>query len=159
MKKSQIPLALGYRAKSSKTYFTLAEFERSGTATEQKIDNRVNDPAVLLNLDTLCRECLNPLREHYGMPIYVSSGYRCPQLNKAVRGVYNSQHMVGEAADILPWNYLGDSQMTKLILKEWAEWIQRNLVFDQLLLEHRGTNYWLHISYRRGGGNRMEVYL
>ena len=82
-------------------HFTLAEFERSATAARLHIDNRV--PAELVpNIRNLCEQVLEPLREHFQEAVYVTSGYRCPQLNSAVGGVANSQHMRGEAADICP---------------------------------------------------------
>ena len=117
-------------------HFTLQEFERSGAAARLHIDNRV--PAELVpNIRYLCEEVLEPLREHFGEPVYVSSGYRCEELNRAVGGVRNSQHMRGEAA------------------REWAEWIMDNLHFDQLLCEHSGSSYWLHVSLKRVGRNRQ----
>ena len=82
-------------------HFTLEEFERSATAARLHIDNRV--PAELVpNLKRLCELVLEPLREHFQEAVYVTSGYRCPQLNNAVGGVHNSQHMRGEAVDICP---------------------------------------------------------
>ena len=140
-------------------HFTLEEFERSGTAARLHIDNRV--PAELVpNIKYLCEEVLEPLREHFGEPIYVSSGYRCPELNKAVGGVRNSQHMRGEAADICPViNGRPDSTSpeARKKMREWAEWIMDNLHFDQLLREHSGDSYWIHVSLKRGGENRQQV--
>ena len=140
-------------------HFTLEEFERSGTAARLHIDNRV--PAELVpNIKYLCEEVLEPLREHIGEPIYVSSGYRCPELNRAVGGVRNSQHMRGEAADICPViNGRSDSTSpeARKKLREWAEWIMDNLHFDQLLREHSGNSYWIHVSLKRVGVNRQMV--
>ena len=140
-------------------HFTLQEFERSGTAARLHIDNRV--PAELVpNIKYLCEEVLEPLREHFGEPIYVSSGYRCPELNKAVGGVRNSQHMRGEAVDICPViNGRPDSTSpeARMKMREWAEWIMDNLHFDQLLREHSGDSYWIHVSLKRGGENRQQV--
>ena len=161
-------------------HFTLEEFERSGTAARLHIDNRV--PAELVpNIKYLCEEVLEPLREHFQEPIYVSSGYRCPELNKAVGGVKSSQHMQGEAADICPFvlsglspdpSHVGEGRQAsgsmRLVpdshspearkkMREWAEWIMDNLQFDQLLREHRGDSYWIHVSLKRGGENRQQV--
>ena len=140
-------------------HFTLEEFERSGTAARLHIDNRV--PAELVpNIRHLCEEVLEPLREHFGEPVYVSSGYRCEELNQAVGGVPNSQHMRGEAADICPIiNGHPDSTSSEARkkLREWAEWIMDNLHFDQLLREHSGNSYWLHLSLKRVGENRQQV--
>ena len=140
-------------------HFTLAEFERSATAARLHIDNRV--PAELVpNISNLCEQVLEPLREHFQEAVYVTSGYRCPQLNKAVGGVANSQHMRGEAADICP--IVGGrpdstSPEARRRLREWAEWIMDNCPFDQLLRERRGNSCWLHVSLRRAGRNRQMV--
>lgn len=80
-------------------YFTITELTKSATATKQGIDNTPS-AEVTANLTALVDKVLDPLREIYGKPIYVSSGYRCPKLNKAVGGVSNSQHLKGEAADL-----------------------------------------------------------
>ena len=79
--------------------FRLKEFIESQTADQQGIDNRPDWEAVI-NLRNLCREVLQPLRDYEGKPIHVNSGYRCPELNEAVHGVGDSQHLYGEAADI-----------------------------------------------------------
>ena len=140
-------------------HFTLAEFERSATAARLHIDNRV--PAELVpNTRNLCEQVLEPLREHFQEAVYVTSGYRCPQLNKAVGGVANSQHMRGEAADICP--IVGGrpdstSPEARRRLREWAEWIMDNCPFDQLLRERRGNSFWIHVSLRRAGRNRQMV--
>ena len=132
-------------------HFTLEEFERSATAARLHIDNRV--PAELVpNIKNLCEQVLEPLREHFGEPIYISSGYRCPQLNRAVGGVPNSQHMRGEAADIC---CLGPEARRKM--REWAEWIMDNCPFDQLLRERSGNSFWIHVSLKRVGHNRQMV--
>lgn len=90
---------------------------------------------------------LDPLREWYGKPIVVNSGYRCPALNKAVGGATTSQHMSGQAADI----DTGDRQQNKLLF----EYIRKNLPFDQLIDE---SNFaWVHVSYRADGRNRNQV--
>ena len=77
----------------------LKEFVESQTADTLDIDNRPDWEAVI-NLRNLCREVLQPLRDYEGKPIHVNSGYRCPELNEAVHGVGDSQHLYGEAADI-----------------------------------------------------------
>ena len=80
-------------------HFKLSEFEFSTTALARGFDNHC--PQHLIpNLRNLCERILEPLRAWVNEPIIISSGYRCPQLNKAVGGVSNSQHMTGEAADI-----------------------------------------------------------
>lgn len=80
-------------------YFTIAELTKSRTAAAQGIDNAPS-PTVIANLNALVDHVLDPLREAWGHPLRVTSGYRCPQLNKAVGGVPRSQHMLGQAADV-----------------------------------------------------------
>lgn len=90
---------------------------------------------------------LDPLRKWYGKPITVNSGFRCPALNKAVKGSNTSQHMTGQAADI----DTGDRQQNKLLF----DYIQKNLPFDQLIDE---SNFaWVHVSFRADGMNRNQV--
>lgn len=119
-------------------HFTVEEFARSSTADRLGIANRV--PAALLpNLRTLCEVVLEPLRAYAGKPIVISSGYRCPALNRAVGGASQSQHLRGEAADLhLPSIAEG---------RAWFSWLIDNTTFDQLIWEHdgRGT-HWIHVS-------------
>lgn len=127
-------------------YFTLNELTRSDTATKNKIDNTPTAEAVK-NLTVLVDKVLDPLREMYGKPIYISSGYRCPALNKAVGGVPGSQHKTGQAADINQRRREENARVFKLI--------EENLDFDQLLWENGGQ--WVHVSYRADGKNRRQV--
>ena len=110
--------------------FRLKEFIESPTAERLGIDNRPDWEAVI-NLRNLCREVLQPLRDHEGKPIHINSGYRCPELNEAVHGVGDSQHLRGEAADI----HLPDVETGR----RWYKYIVDNLDFDQLLFEYRRT--------------------
>ena len=127
-------------------YFTIKELCRSTTADRKGIDNRCGSDTEA-NLTALVDSVLDPLREWYGKPIIVNSGYRCPALNKAVGGATTSQHMSGQAADI----DTGDRQQNKLLF----EHIRKNLPFDQLIDE---SNFaWVHVSYRADGRNRNQV--
>lgn len=127
-------------------YFTIAELCRSNTADRLGIDNRCKKEHVV-NLTALVDNVLDPLREWYGKPITVNSGFRCPALNEAVRGSKTSQHMSGQAADI----DTGERQQNKLLF----EHIRKNLPFDQLIDE---SNFaWVHVSYRTDGKNRNQV--
>ena len=127
-------------------YFTIKELCRSTTADRKGIDNRCGID-IEANLTALVDNVLDPLREWYGKPIVVNSGYRCPALNKAVGGATTSQHMSGQAADI----DTGDRQQNKLLF----EHIRKNLPFDQLIDE---SNFaWVHVSYRADGRNRNQV--
>lgn len=126
-------------------YFTIAELCRSNTADRLGINNRCKKEHIMA-LTALVDNVLDPLRSWYGKPLTVSSGYRCPELNKAVKGSATSQHMTGQAADI----DTGDRQQNKLLF----EYIRKNLPFDQLIWEHGGD--WIHVSFREGH-NRKQV--
>ena len=137
-------------------HFSLREFIRSSTAESLGLDNSV-DPTtaqgvtVTRNLAILCAEVLEPLREHVGRPIVVTSGYRCKALNKAIGGVANSQHLVGEAADL--------SIPSVAKAREWMRWLMDNTRFDQLILEHDCHGiHWLHVSCKVDAEkNRQQV--
>lgn len=119
-------------------YFTLKELIYSATAELKHIDNTPND-AIKKNLEILIEQ-LDKIRAKYGKPIYVNSGYRCHALNKAVNGVSNSQHQLGEAVDI-------DTRCGKKENQKLYDLIAKNFQFDQLLWENNGA--WIHFSYRR----------
>jgi hypothetical protein len=107
-------------------------------------------PYAKENIEALVENVLDPLRERYGKPIVVNSGYRCPKHNKEVGGATNSQHMKGEAADIRPTtncpNYTNDLKRLRQLIIE-----SRN--FDQLIVYPT----FLHVSWKRRGGNRRTV--
>lgn len=130
-------------------HFRLSEFTRSHTAEALGIDNHIPE-ALIPNLVTLCEQVLEPLRQHAGKPITISSGYRCPRLNALVGGVPSSQHLSGEAADLhLPSLAEG---------REWFNWIATHCSFDQLLWERRGSTRWIHVSCRSDPSrNRREA--
>lgn len=128
--------------------FTLEELCASDTAKAQGIDNHPGLQEVI-NLTYLCINILQPLRNAMGHPVTISSGYRCARLNRAVGGVSNSQHMRGQAADL----YIdGDFRKGR----RWFDWIRLNCKFDQLIWEHSGNTYWVHVSYNPTG-NRGHV--
>ena len=145
-------------------HFTLREFEQSATAKKYGIDNTVPSKYVPV-LQQLCKEVLEPLRSFVGKPIIISSGYRCNQLNVKVGGAYASQHTLGEAADIqlplTPYTAWDDNkQHTNLeVAHKWIDWMERNVDFDQLILEtSNGKDYWIHVSCRRNRrANRHQV--
>lgn len=117
-------------------YFTIKELCNSSTATQKGIDNTPNSE-IVNNLEQLVDQILDPLRKRYGKPIKVNSGYRCPQLNKAVKGSVNSQHLKGLAADITA----GSVKENKILF----ELIQElKLPFDQLIDEKKFS--WIHVS-------------
>ena len=133
-------------------HFTIEELYASKTAKDKGINNM---PSVreMVNLVYLAAYVLEPLRVAMGKPIRISSGYRCERLNKAVGGVYNSQHLKGQAADI---DIQGDMAFGRKIFDH----IRDHLPFDQLIWEHsKSGTYWVHVSfvYPDFGKNRKNV--
>ena len=133
-------------------HFTIEELYASETAKRLGIDNK---PSVqkMINLVYLAANVLEPLRVAMGEPVKINSGYRCEKLNKAVGGVYNSQHLKGQAADICI-----DGDMAKG--RRWFNYIRDHLPFDQLIWEHdKSGTYWIHVSfvYPDFGKNRRQV--
>lgn len=127
-------------------HFTLAELCKSATGIRLGIDN-VPNADVIANLQALCVNVLEPIRDYFGRPVTVMSGYRCPDLNRAVNGARGSQHMTGEAADI---------EIAGVANARLARWIaDGNVPFDQVILEFytRGIpdSGWVHVSYRPNG--------
>ena len=129
-------------------YFTLQELTASATATRKGIDNTPS-PEMTARLTALVANVLDPLREAWGKPIVVTSGYRSPRLNRAVGGAARSQHCKGEAADIrtLSNRRWENRQLYDLIRK-------LGLPYDQLIDEYDYS--WIHVSYKEGA-NRHEV--
>ena len=130
--------------------FALKEMTKSSTAERLGLTNTPTMEHVI-NLVNLCNHILQPLREEFG-PIRINSGYRGPDLNKAVGGSGTSQHCNGAAADV---------ESSKVSNPDIAHWIEANLDFDQLILEfydgkdpHSG---WVHCSYRKDGSNRNKA--
>ena len=134
--------------------FTYEELCNSNVAERRGINNRPRtkegEERGIENLKALCMEVLQPLRDFLGKPVVISSGYRCAELNKAVGGVRNSQHMKGEAADIHVEN-------TEHLLKI-MHFIMDETDFDQVIWErNRAGTQWVHVSYKREGVNRHQV--
>ena len=107
-------------------------------------------PEARQNIEALVAEVLDPVREQYGKPIYVNSGYRCEKHNKAVGGVPRSQHMLGQAADI---SVKSEKLKVKSELETLARIIKEQGRFDQLIIYPA----FLHVSYKRTGANRHRV--
>ena len=120
-------------------YFTLEELTNSATAKRRGINN-TPDESSRKNLIALVENILDPLREAWGAPIIVTSGYRCGRLNKAVGGAAKSQHQYGQAADI---RTVSDKPSENKKLFDKIR--ELKLPYDQLIDEY-GYN-WVHVSY------------
>lgn len=131
-------------------HFALGEFIKSGTAIKRGIDNTPQHPIIVVRMMLLCEEVLEPLRARFGA-IRINSGFRCQILNLQVGGAINSQHTLGEAADIFIPNHE--------VLVKYMDFIQQNCDFDQMILEPRGQTLkrWLHVSYTIRRKNRRQV--
>lgn len=117
-------------------YFTINELTNSQTAKQRGIDN-TPPKEVVLNLVKLVDNVLDPLRERYGKPIRITSGYRSEALNKVLKGAKTSHHLKGQAADITVGTKIGNRLLYELI--------RDNFKYTQLINEHDFS--WVHVSY------------
>lgn len=120
-------------------YFSFSELTRSNTAFILGIKNKPNEQETR-NLEELSVMILDTIREKWGSPIIVSSGYRCKELNKAVNGSKTSQHMKGEAADIIARN-----GMNKDLFNMIEQMINDEQIEVGQLIEEKNYS-WIHIS-------------
>jgi zinc D-Ala-D-Ala carboxypeptidase len=129
--------------------FTLNELTKSQEATRLGIDNTPNEEHIL-NLKLLCENVLQPIRDFYGMPLSVSSGYRSAALCEAIGSSSKSQHTKGQAADF---------EIFGVANKDLADFVVKNLDYDQCILEFWNDNEpnsgWVHCSYN-ASGNRKQ---
>jgi hypothetical protein len=132
-------------------YVTYKEVTKSNQATALKLANMPN-AEQLNNLRLVCVKIFDPLREHFGIPIGISSGFRSVELNSKIGGSKSSQHCQGKALDIDGDMFGGISN--KLIF----EYIKKSCTFDQLIWEFGSENHpdWVHVSYNEGK-NRGQV--
>ena len=129
----------------------LAEVIRSETAKRKGISN-MPTPQHIENFKKLAENVFQPIREHFGVPIHISSGYRSKALNTAVGGSLSSQHCSGEAIDI-------DMDGTAITNKQIFDFIKDNLTWDQMIWEF-GTDAnpdWVHVSYESTGKQRKQI--
>jgi zinc D-Ala-D-Ala carboxypeptidase len=129
-------------------HLELAEVIRSSTAKRLGIKNEPTSEH-LSNLKLLAENIFEPIREHFGRPIFISSGYRSAALNKATKGASTtSQHSKGEALDL-------DMDGTEISNKQVFDFIKNNLNFDQLINEFDYS--WVHVSYSATGKQRKQI--
>jgi hypothetical protein len=132
-------------------HFSLQEMINSGTASRLGLDNTPNEEQIE-NLKALCENILEPLREYYeSRPIMITSGFRSPQLSKAIASSENSQHCKGEAVDF---------EIPGFDNRQVAAHIKNNFDFDQLISEYYEDGIpdsgWIHVSFKRDGTNRKQ---
>ena len=133
-------------------HFTLTEFTKSQTAERKGIENTPNEDHIK-KMEVLCLNVLEPIREHFGKPMTINSGYRSPDLCEAIGSKTTSQHAKGEAADI---------EIPGVSNAELAQFIADSLSFDQLILEcydsEKGENSgWVHVSFVGQPENREQL--
>lgn len=123
-------------------HFNVSEFFRSSTAAKNGIKNEPSfdeKAAIVRNINLLVDNVLDPVRDMVNTPIIITSGYRCPQVNRLVGGVDNSQHMSGCAADFHVQGF------TPSMMYEVFLYIFNTLEYDQLIY-YRSKNF-IHVSY------------
>ena len=123
--------------------FTWSEFTKSDTAKRLHINNAITSWEVRDNIKALVENILQPLRDAWGGPLFINSGYRCLELNKAVGGVPTSQHVLGQAADVGCSDPFALAKLAK----------RMNIPFDQMIIYPS----FVHFSYKKDGDNRCKV--
>lgn len=133
-------------------YFTIEELCKSEIADKLNIDNTPSEE-IINHLKMLVDCLLDPLREAWGSPVIVNSGYRCPELNKAVGGSKTSTHPHGWSADIRPKN--GKMEEFKRFIVEFL----KTKIWDQCILEKSGNEEWVHLGlYNNSGKQRRQIF-
>lgn len=134
-------------------YFTVAEMLKSETADKNKIQN-IPSVEVQQNIEELL-EVLDDLREFYGKPIKITSGYRCSELNRLVGGSPTSAHVIGYAADLQPVQ--GSFEEFKASVLKWLK--KSRVKFDQCIIERNKNTQWVHFGlYNRKGQQRGQQF-
>jgi len=134
-------------------HLSLAEVTRSETAKRLGISN---EPTAehLENFKLLAEKVFEPIREHFNVPIHISSGYRSKALNTAIKGSLSSQHCSGEAIDIDM-----DGSANGVTNTMVFDFIKDNLDFDQMIWEFGSSSKpdWVHVSYKANGKQRKQI--
>ena len=135
-------------------HISIKEATRSNTAERLSIDNFPDSP-TLVNMQALAENVFEPLRKHFGHPIYITSFYRSPELNEVIGGSSKSQHCLGQAIDI-------DDVIGSSTNADFFNYIKNNLEFDQLIWEFGNDNNpnWVHVSYNANNnrGNILKAF-
>jgi zinc D-Ala-D-Ala carboxypeptidase len=134
-------------------HLDLSEVIRSDTAKRNGISNMPTAEHIT-NFKKLAENIFEPIRNHFGVPIFISSGYRSKALNTAIKGSLSSQHCAGEAIDIDM-----DGSSSGVTNKMIFDFIKENLDFDQLIFEFgtKDAPDWVHVSYESNGNQRKQV--
>ncbi len=133
-------------------YITLEKFCHSDNAARKKMDNMATDPVHLQNIRNLIEHVFDPLCKHFGVVIYISSGYRSRALNLITKGAsLTSAHAKGQAVDL---DQDGQGTPTN---RQIFDYIKANLPFDQLIWEFGDDNNpsWVHVSFKMLGNRRQ----
>ncbi len=133
--------------------FSYREFEVTDQAG-LKTDNIIRDVSVRDSVRALVLDVLQPLRDAWGAPLSINSGYRCPAVNKAVGGVATSQHLKGEAADVCPSKRRNDGTVSLERVYDLAKRAaDLRLPFDQMILYPT----FVHFSHKLNGTQRRQI--
>ena len=137
-------------------FFSIEELTQSATAKSLGIDNTPSAD-IKKNLTLFIEKVLDPIREDWGGPIIISSGYRCPELNAKVGGAKTSGHQYGYCADL---QVKGGMKKIRELANFIFEWMKdHKMKFDELLWEHSGGVTWLHFCWiGKDGKQRMKSF-
>lgn len=128
--------------------FTLEELTHT---SHRELDNTPNEEQIE-SLRLLCENILQPVRNHFGKPVKISSGFRSPAVNQAAGGSVNSDHCKGQACDF---------EIDGVPNPELAEWIENNLKYTQLILEFytqgQPNSGWIHTSFNPKNLKRQSL--
>ena len=132
--------------------FKLKEFEKSFVAKRKNIDNCVHDKETFKNLERLCKNIVQPIRNHFKIPFSPNSAYRSITLNRYIGSSDTSQHVLGQAVDL---------EIPRVSNQDLFDYVKNELNFDQVILEYYdGVNPnsgWVHISYVSDKDNRNRA--
>jgi hypothetical protein len=135
------------------THLSIAEITRSDSAKRHGIDNTPT-AEHLENFKLLAEKVFEPIRAHFGVPIFISSGYRSKALNDLIKGSSSSQHCKGQAIDIDM-----DGSNGEVTNRMVFDFIKEKVDFDQLIWEF-GTDFnpdWVHVSYAKGANRKQKL--